>query len=597
MRYLEERIAALESSVTSSPCSLRSAESLYQHSRADGPSLSGGISHALLDTTTSFLGLTQHTRLAGCVVAPTKVPSAKDSFSLSDLDENNPRTILNQQPSHLSPTSVPVQVARFLFSTYITRIIHQYPFYHVSDVEQAFSAIFPDGCDRPIPESHAEARDIYIVSLIMAISLSTAARNKQAHAHGLATGLFKKAMLQVPAVLSNDLSGLQALLLLIQYTFLNPSVANLWLLTGVSSEACFDMGLHKDLPDGAIDVASKDLRRRIFWCAWEMEVAVSAGFQRPIRTLNKYINVPFPTEYDDRAVHQHGIATTGPKVKFVSRRIWLFRQIESEIISILYQDEPLPTDSMSLDQWLIDVDKRISQWRHEVHQSAAQNQDDPLVKLQWDEISLYTDIAYHYILVLMYGPSPRLKSPPRRNLIKAFEAGVKVATGYWEQANTEFGKIKYVFHPCYHTFSSAVVFLKVLQSCKADIAHLYTSEEVEDYALCFSRLFSTIAERWPAATLCLEEFDRLWGTVKKEYADFLQLKEINSLTQTWLGHSVSPDDLDDTTDISGDLNFMPFFNTYTTTTESDWNTAWTVMPNDWNAEFNFGMDFTDSVGA
>lgn len=544
----------------------------------------------LTDITPTFLGITQNSCLAGCVAGPTQIPSAKKSFGMSDLDENHPRSILNQQPPTMSLNSIPIRVAEFLLNTYLSRIIQQYPIFHVRQVEQAFNNVFYSPTTDSIPPW-----DEYVVGVIMAISLSTSARNKQAHANSIATKLFRNSMLHLSTVMSNDLYGLQALLLLIQYTFLNPSVANLWLLTGISSEACIDMGLHREIPESyGLDATQKDMRRRIFWCAWEMEIAVSSGFHRPIRTLTKFIDVAFPSEYDDSAIHQDYIDTSGPKVKFVSHRIRFFRLTESAAISILYQNEPLPTHCSSLESWITEKETEIHDWFIEINQSAAANLD-PLLQPQWDEIALYADIAYHYILILLHGPSPRKKTLNfnQQSLMKAFRSSVRVATGYWQQANTEFGHVKYVFHPCYHSFSAAVVFLQVLQSCKSEVARSYSLEEVEENAHCFSRVFSTISERWPAATRCLQEYDRLLSPIKREYSDFLlqqtgvQLQPLNEPS------AELSDNLGDMLGFSDTMNFMPAFDSFMDGS-GELSDNYTFIPHDWDAEFEFGMDLNSS---
>ncbi|KAK6379648.1 hypothetical protein LTS17_005720 [Exophiala oligosperma] len=548
------------------------------------------VNYALHDITPCFLGLTEAIRLPGCSAAPTQIPSAKKSFGLNDLDENHPRSILNQHPSNLPLSSVPTGVAEFLFDIYINRIIQQYPIYHSSDAIRAFHAVFRRQATETSGDSQPEARDLYMVSLIMAISLSTAARNKQARAQSLGTGLFRNAMLYVPVVLSNDLSGLQALLLLIQYTFLNPTVANLWLLTGMSSEACIDLGLHRELPESTdIDVLERDMRRRIFWCAWEMEVAVSAPLNRPIRTRNKYISAAFPAEYGDYGITRDGININAPRAKFISRRIWLFRKVESSIMSILYQNESLPPDCPSLESWMAETELEILGWKEEVHHKASLNQDSS-VKSQWDEMELYADIAYNYIIVLLFGSCPRIRTPSRQHLMKAFAASTEVATGYWRQANTEFGYMKYVFHPCHHTFLSAIVFLQTLQYCRSEIADAYEIEEVEEFMERFSRFFSTISERWPAATQCLREYERLLGPIKQDYLDFLLLRKQSTSEIDLLQGAPMDDYLDGTAHFHDPFEIWPVTNPLLSSNGNDAFDAYSYLPYDWNAEFGFGMD-------
>lgn len=176
-----------------------------------------------------------------CVVKGTQLPSRKGPVGATDLDENHPRSIINPQPSTSTLNNIDPKTATGLFYNYLDRVIAQYPIYHRNDVTTAFNSIY-----HPVSNPGQDSnRNRYIVSIIMAISLSTAARTKQKKANALAYSLVRHAMQWIPDVTTNDLPGLQAILLLTQYIFLNPSMADLWLLTGLISQAVIDLGLHQ----------------------------------------------------------------------------------------------------------------------------------------------------------------------------------------------------------------------------------------------------------------------------------------------------------------------------------------------------------------
>jgi len=212
---------------------------------------------------------------------------------------------------------------------------------------------------------------------------------------------------------------------------------------------------------------------------------------------------------------------------------------------------------------------------------------------------LYADIAYPYILVTLYRPSRRVPEPTVDHLVLAFVNAVHVADGYWQQSNADYGNIKYVFHPCHHVFSAAKVFIQALSRCRLQISERYSLEQIEDFMGRFSRFFSTIAERWPAATSCLEEYERMLAPTKKEYAEYLAQKASYVSKQTTpvgaakVGDAVFglynyPSDLDEA------LNFWTSSNPTTTTdTVSDTLAAHAYnIPHDWHAEFslNFGTE-------
>lgn len=547
------------------------------------------VSELLDGITPSYLGLSAAVPLARCVVVGTQLPSARRQLGvMNDVHVHHPRSIINPQPSRTPLSSIPVNVADFLFDNYVRRVAPQYPIYYTPELLAMHNAAFHPAELTATPRIVVTPYEVYTLNLIMAISLSTAARSKQARANSIASGLFENAMEQISGVLSNDLRGLQALTLLTQYTFLNPGVANFWLLTGFISQACIDLGLHQELPDDPqISALERDMRRRVFWCAWEMEVAVCGALLRPITLLRKTITTAFPAQVDDSAITEDGIDLNGRLTKFTSRFIWRYREVECDIVPVLFHNEPIPPEFNSLEQWMAHQERTILDWKAEIHEATTQNTDQAL-QSQWDEMKLYSTIATDYILVTLFRPCPRLKEPPPENLMKAFSAAVGVADGSWQQANLEFGGSKYVFHSCYHSFSAAIAFLQALQRFKAEIAATYTWKQVESNMEMFSRFFATVAERWPAASRCLEEYERLLSPVKQEFVEFLAREALRIAEEaSSMNKLVASVGMDPVHDL--DLNFGTFFNAASLGMEQTL-TYNPYIPMDWHEEFNFGVD-------
>lgn len=507
---------------------------------------------------------------------------------MNDVHVHHPRSIINPQPSRTPLSSIPVNVADFLFDNYVKRVAPQYPIYYIPELSAMHNAAFHPAELTATPRIAVTPYEVYTLNLIMAISLSTAARSKQARANSIASGLFENAMEQISGVLSNDLRGLQALTLLTQYTFLNPGIANFWLLTGFISQACIDLGLHQELPeDPQISELERDMRRRVFWCAWEMEVAVCGALLRPITLLRRTITTAFPAQVDDSAITEAGIDSNGRVTKFTARFIWRYREVECDIVPVLFHNEPLPPEFDSLEQWMAHQEHTILEWKAEIHEATKQNTDQAL-QSQWDEMKLYSTIATDYILVTLFRPCPRLKEPPSENLMKAFSAAVGVADGSWQQAHLEFGGSKYVFHSCYHSFSAAIAFLQALQRFKAEIAARYTWKQVESNMDTFSRFFATVAERWPAASRCLEEYERLLSPVKQDFVEFLAQEALRIAEQASSRNKfVASVDMDPAHDL--ELNFGTFFNAASLGTEETLPN-YPYIPMDWHEEFNFGVD-------
>lgn len=560
------------------------------------------VNQVMEDITPTFLGVSKAIPLLSCVVKGTQLPSKKGPVVSNDLDENHPRSILNPQPSKtLFRDILPDEIgANQLFQNYLDRVITQYPIYHRNDVTTAFNSIYHKKAARLGEDS---VRNRYIICIIMAISLSTTARSKVRKANELAFQLVRHAMQWIPQVATNDIAGLQAILLLTQYIFLNPRMADLWLLTGLISQAVIDLGLHQELPnDTKITAYQRDMRRRLFWCSWEMEVGVCCIFLRPTSLPIRNIDVAFPLDLDDTAITQSGVDTGGRVSKFTQRIICRFRLIEAEIISVLWHGDPLPKET-DMEQWEQQWIDAMAQWRREIYASAHANRDPGLVQ-RWKEMTLYSDIAYPYILVTLYRPSRLISNRTTDQMMIALENAVKVADGYFQQSEAEAGRIKYVFHPCHHVFNCALIFLQGLQRCKQEVSDRYSWREVENWMFMFANCFSSIAERWTAAKRCSEEYERLLNPIKKEYIDFLAQKEslqqlpVQSVTPTadtiYEYPPLGPAPASIPAEIDEAYNFWSVFNptTSTDTGEAQSSFVYNVPPRDWNAEFslNSGME-------
>lgn len=550
------------------------------------------VNQVMADITPSFLGITKARPLLQCVVRGTRLPSKKGPVGSNDLDENHPRSILNPQPTQgLFHSLMHDETgANTLLQNYLDRVITQYPIYHRNDVTTAFNSIF----HQAVPVSGEDSiRNRYIVCIVMAISLTTSARNQVQKASDTSYQLVRHAMQWIPEVATNDIRGLQAILILTQYIFLNPKMADLWLLTGLISQAVIDLGLHQELPNElTISAFERDLRRRLFWCAWEMEIGVCCIFLRPTSLPIRNIEVAFPLEIDDTAITHVSVDLSGRVSKFTQRIICRFRLIEAEIIAVLWHGEPIPRECASLKQWAQRCATAIDEWQQEVYTCANANTDRGL-SARWNEMCLFTDIAYAYIMVSLYRSSRTTPNPTTDQLMIALVNAVKVADGYIRQSEGEAGKIKYVFHACHHVFNCALVFLQGLQRCKQEVAASYSWPQVEGWMHIFSKCFSSVAERWSAAKRCLEEYERLLAPIKKEYGEFLvqkasylplALRQEVSITNPYehAGLVTAPTEVDEA------YNYWSVSNP-TRTEPTDLLTGLdmnSIPPRDWSAVFN-----------
>ena len=471
-----------------------------------------------------WLGFSREIPLPQFVLSNARVPST-DQVSSHTYHKQSPRLPRTRARETVSPLqSIPKAVADFLLEVYISRSMAYFAIFHEGWLRACHKrVIHGTSTGNPPQPEEPTPYDIFTVNLIMALSLTTAARSRQPKARDMAFKLFQHAIPHVPEVLTNSFTGLQALVLIHCYGIMNPAAVNVSYLSSYIMQACIDQGLHReDHPiSSKTDVLTRDLKRRVFWTAWELDVSSIASLGRPITLLPRDISTGPHSDLEDGAIHADHIDTRGRATKFIAGRVRIFRLLEVEIISVLLHGNPIPTADETLEAWMESAEKQIYAWHAGVHRSARENQD-PVLKELWEEMTIFADIATPQTIVALFRPCPKVEKPKTGDLLKAFDASVGVAKGYTRQANFDSGGQKFTFQPVNHVFSAAVVFLHTLRECLPELVVRHTPDEMEDFMACFTTFFSIATERWPAASACMDEYHRLLEPLKQRYTQFLQ---------------------------------------------------------------------------
>lgn len=120
---------------------------------------------------------------------------------------------------------------------------------------------------------YAKSPDHWFVRMVLAIA---AASNSQQHGdsdHQIALRHVSAALERAESVLHpGSIAGIQAMLLLVQYSMVDPGYFSSFQLIGMASRIMVDLGLHQE-PQVEVK-ANKDemdLRRRVFYCVFAMD--------------------------------------------------------------------------------------------------------------------------------------------------------------------------------------------------------------------------------------------------------------------------------------------------------------------------------------
>ncbi|KAK5958848.1 hypothetical protein OHC33_000692 [Knufia fluminis] len=127
------------------------------------------------------------------------------------------------------------------------------------------------------PTGGVSSFDIWSFRLILAISSASLCRNKGDEHYNAAVYNLSLAMNVIEHVIHpGSIAGIQALLLLVQYSLVDPEHFDSWYLVGMAARLVVDLGLHcEPAAETKLPKQVLDLRRRIFYCTYALDRLIS----------------------------------------------------------------------------------------------------------------------------------------------------------------------------------------------------------------------------------------------------------------------------------------------------------------------------------
>ena len=122
-------------------------------------------------------------------------------------------------------------------------------------------------------EASASDFDCFMVYMVLGVGTMSLSRSRDSAAAHNAACFVKTALEYAHGVITPaNITGVQATLLLVQYSMLEPQHFNSWYLIGVASRILIDLGLHHE-PQKVLKLkpTELDLRRKIFFCVYALD--------------------------------------------------------------------------------------------------------------------------------------------------------------------------------------------------------------------------------------------------------------------------------------------------------------------------------------
>ena len=158
-----------------------------------------------------------------------------------------------------------------LIEHYLGNINVLYPFLTETMLYGSIDAVYQEGGRNASPMDHWTTR------LVLAVALASQSRRRGDTQYQDAVRYASSALEHIEEVLyPGSVPAIQALILLVLYSMLDPHHFNSWYLIGLASRAMVDIGLHQDPPpELQIKEPELEVRRRVYYCVYDLDRLVN----------------------------------------------------------------------------------------------------------------------------------------------------------------------------------------------------------------------------------------------------------------------------------------------------------------------------------
>ncbi|KAH6954441.1 fungal-specific transcription factor domain-containing protein [Fusarium avenaceum] len=263
-------------------------------------------------------------------------------------------------------TLPPKNIAETLVKAYFQLNDVAMPLLHQPSFRQQFDLVYQMSHTINFTRTHSDTHSrvaVFFVLEVLAIALLGMQKQDPSSVSTCLTDRYHRTALEALGLISvsSDVQGVQALLLVAQYSYLHPNFWAAWRTVGAALRLAAELGLHQDMTNG-FDALALDTRRRTFWVAYSMDRNLSIAMSLPFGLSDGAISSLFPSEIADDLITTNGIGSNPPCVtKELAQQMFRYRRIQSELRIMLWE-APVPFTQVNLSEWQTIMHQRIDQW-------------------------------------------------------------------------------------------------------------------------------------------------------------------------------------------------------------------------------------------
>ncbi|KAK3633148.1 hypothetical protein LTR56_015924 [Elasticomyces elasticus] len=191
-------------------------------------------------------------------------------------------------------------VVKMLTTAYFDQVHPQFPFLHKPTYRRWEEEVLTAGeCKRSPDPVHA-----FFVLALCAVGALTG----PFAGNTLPEGLYAAAETYYEHVIQqNSLESIQAILACAMYSLRSPVGVSVWMLSGLALRQCLEFGLHRKIrwSRAQPDYVKEELRKRVFWCSYNLDRAVAVTLGRPVGIADHDIDAELPSDINDEDITPH----------------------------------------------------------------------------------------------------------------------------------------------------------------------------------------------------------------------------------------------------------------------------------------------------
>ncbi|KAL2015316.1 hypothetical protein VTK56DRAFT_5809 [Thermocarpiscus australiensis] len=371
-------------------------------------------------------------------------------FEPSELNMTFARLVLaastnDPVPEPQTTTLPPEPAARAIIRFYETSILPLYPAFPRASLYALVGDLYQENPRR------IRSSEYWLFWMVLAIGSAAQSRTQQDENYRNAVEFVARALPYADgALMPGYVTQLRSLLLLTQYSMLDPAHFDSWHLIGFTCRAVVDLGFHQDPPRiQQFDKDTLEARRRTFYCAYALDRAISMVHCRAFSFYDDAVSVALPSSNDTSSALAVGGSIAKPSSPDASVSLFKLRQLQSDWYQTLFQCDPAdPLSDATSFIWQKCLD--MQEWAKKLPGGLQ-----PAIREMFER-----ELRYSYVYCI--GPSPRNPRLTPYGSLLVFEHAIAYINMIYDTAHTASNGAFCTYHDALKVFFMGSKFVGVL---------------------------------------------------------------------------------------------------------------------------------------